>query len=136
MQEKWAGGFIEALNVEDQISSVSKDTDTVIMGTLYRCVPPAPHNAFRGIASSILTRWSLSEMKLKPDVLAEYAAERMVSVRPTVSTYVSEDDELTLEDDSGRLPLVAATGSHAAAALNKVRAMLPAYNCQPSCVRA
>jgi DNA polymerase delta subunit 2 len=87
--EKWAGGVIEGLPLVDQISSIQKGVDVVVLGTVYK------------------------EMRLKPDILAEFAAERVISVRKTVSTYVSEDPEgevVLLEDESGRLPIVAQDG--------------------------
>ena len=53
------------------------------------------------------------EMRLKPDILADMASERVISVRKTISTYVSEDREgevIFVEDESGRLPLAAEEG--------------------------
>jgi DNA polymerase delta subunit 2 len=87
--EKWAGGVIEGLPLVDQISSIGKGVDVVVLGTLYK------------------------EMRLKPDILADMASERVISVRKTISTYVSEDREgevIFVEDESGRLPLVAEEG--------------------------
>lgn len=96
--EKWAGGVIEGLNLLDQISAIQKGEDIVVMGTIYK------------------------EMRLKPDILEEYAKERITQVRKTVSTYVSEgrEGEVTLiEDESGRLPM------HAEEACNAGLELLP-----------
>jgi DNA polymerase delta subunit 2 len=93
--EKWAGGVVEGVPFAEQISSVQKETDTVVLGTIYR------------------------QLKLKPDVLAEFASQRELHVRPTVSTYISEDaqeDASILEDDSGRLQIVVSGEGQAAAA--------------------
>ena len=82
--DKWAGGVEEGLPLVEQLSAVKKDTDSVIVGTVYQ------------------------EMRLKPDILEEQAKERIVSVKKTISTYRSEDGEdevVYLEDESGRLPM-------------------------------
>lgn len=87
--EKWAGGFLEALPLVDQISSIQKGVDVVVVGTVYK------------------------EMRLKPDILEEMAKQRVISVRKTVSTYVSEGREgeiIYVEDESGRLQLAAKSG--------------------------
>ncbi len=87
--DKWAGGVIEGLPLVDAISSIGKGVDVVVLGTVYK------------------------ELRLKPDILADMAKERMVSLRKTVSTYVSEDREgeaIFLEDESGRLQLTAEDG--------------------------
>lgn len=81
--------MIEGLPLVDHISSIGKGVDVVVLGTLYK------------------------EMRLKPDILEEMASERVISVRKTISTYVSEDREgevIYVEDESGRLPLTPEEG--------------------------
>eukprot|EP01128_Nolandella_sp_AFSM9_P003452 TRINITY_DN1482_c7_g1_i1.p1 TRINITY_DN1482_c7_g1~~TRINITY_DN1482_c7_g1_i1.p1 ORF type:complete len:502 (-),score=113.77 TRINITY_DN1482_c7_g1_i1:107-1510(-) len=45
-------------------------------------------------------------MKKKPDIVTEYAKERSISPIPILDSYLSDDDELYLEDDTGRAHLV------------------------------
>jgi DNA polymerase delta subunit 2 len=47
-------------------------------------------------------------MRLQPSVLKEYALERAILPMPVSASFTADDDSLVLEDEYGRVPLVAA----------------------------
>jgi DNA polymerase delta subunit 2 len=50
------------------------------------------------------------EQRLKPNILEEYAQDRDVKAPVALKSYISRDDSLILEDESGRVALLCGPG--------------------------
>lgn len=69
-------------NITERIINLKEGSTSTVVGTLYK------------------------QMPLLPSVLEEYAKERAILPHPNKASYISEQDSLFLEDESGRISLV------------------------------